>query len=105
MTDFTDLEAAEREYIPELEEVVKKTLGADHVVAWGPIIRRAATVKTDKDQPVGNNVHVDYTTRWASQLQTRACETHRERFTTLKPSFCPSVGAQRMKFQVKSIFL
>lgn len=71
MMDFTDLEAAEREYIPELEEVVKKTLGADHVVAWGPIIRKAATVKTDKDQPVGNNVHVDYTTRWASQLGTK----------------------------------
>jgi len=41
----------------------------------------------------------------STDLQTRACETHRERFTTLKPSFCPSVGAQRMKFQVKSILL
>jgi hypothetical protein len=69
MTDFTDLEAAEREYIPELEEVVKKALGADHVIAWGPIIRRASAVITDSDQPVGNNVHVDFTTaRWASNL-------------------------------------
>ena len=44
-------------------------------------------------------------TRIKLEVQTRACETHRERFTTLKPSFCPSVGAQRMKFQVKSILL
>lgn len=71
MTDFTDLETMEKEYIPELEEVVKRAIGADHVIAWGPIIRRADTVKTDNDQPVGNNVHVDFTTRWASSLGTK----------------------------------
>ena len=48
---FTDLETMEKEYILELEEAVGKAIGADHVVAWGPIIRRADTVKLTKTNP------------------------------------------------------
>jgi len=68
--DFTNLEEAVRAYLPELEEFVKTALGADHVVAYRPIIRKASSVKRAQDQPVGDDVHVDYTTRWASQLGT-----------------------------------
>lgn len=71
MKDFTDLEAADKMYLPELEDVVKNTIGADHVIAWSPIIRRASSVKRDGDQPVANSVHVDFTTRWASELGTK----------------------------------
>jgi hypothetical protein len=68
MNDFTDLDEARRVYLPELEEFVKTALGADHVVAFGPIIRKASEVKRKEDQPVGDDVHVDFTTRWAAQL-------------------------------------
>ena len=65
------MEEAERDYIPELEEFVKNAIGADHVVAYHPVIRKAESVKRKQDQPVANDVHVDYTTRWASELGTK----------------------------------
>jgi len=69
--DFTDMDEAERVYIPEIEEFVKKAIGADHVVAYRPVIRKTAAVKRPQDQPVADDVHVDYTTRWSSNVGTQ----------------------------------
>jgi hypothetical protein len=38
------------------------------VVAFRPTIRKAGSVKAEKDQPVAGDVHVDYTGRRAEQL-------------------------------------
>lgn len=65
------MDEVERVYIPELEEFVKKTLGADHVIAYKPIIRKTASIKRPQDQPVADDVHVDFTTRWSSQVGTQ----------------------------------
>jgi len=49
---------------------VKNAIGADKVIAYRPIIRKASSVKRTQDQPVGDDVHVDFTTRWAAKLGT-----------------------------------
>ena|SRR5277367_6443931 len=71
MKDFTVLEEAEKVYLPEIEEVVKNATGADKVIAYRPIIRKTSSVKRSRDQPVADDVHVDYTTRWAAQIGTQ----------------------------------
>jgi hypothetical protein len=65
------MEEAEKVYIPEIEEFVKNAIGADHVVAYRPVIRKTASIKRAQDQPVADDVHVDYTTRWSSQIGTQ----------------------------------
>ena len=41
----------------------------------GPIIRKTASIKRPQDQPVADDVHVDYTTRWSSQVGTQSLKS------------------------------
>ena len=60
----------EKVYLPEIEQFVKNAIGADKVIAYHPIIRKAGAIKRSQDQPVGDDVHVDFTTEWAAKLGT-----------------------------------
>lgn len=75
--DFRDRDRIDREYLPEMEQLLRDVTGADRVIAFAWMLRTSAP-DGGEAHPPANDVHVDYTPAFAECMASRALAWHGE---------------------------
>lgn len=82
VTDFDDARQIDEIYVPEVQELIKRLTGAQHVIVFHKVSRREGA-ETGKKREPSFNLHADYTADtlryWAKQQMGEAEATRRLR--------------------------